>query len=160
MIGFFIFSTCFVCCQKEDIPRIEEDIDLPGHSECFAQPLERDVCQAVVDADPRQPTTSENHSGMDSVENDPRLIDPDYIWLTEQINQCTCVCCHTESLSGPGVYFWNIEYEPVWIDSASNWSLLVLSGQTNEEKQTLPSDDPERIFAIIKKELERRENDD
>jgi hypothetical protein len=129
---------------------------LPGHSECQSERMEDEVCLAVVEEDPRLPTESINQSNQPLINNDPRLQDDDYIWLTEQVTQCTCVCCHSTEYQGPGTYFWDIDFQPVWIDSANSWSLIVLAGETNEPSQTLPSDDPERVLDIINKEINRR----
>ena len=116
-----ILSSIFSCAHELEN---EVHISLPEHSECFDDPLTMETCQAIVDEDPRQPTTSMNRSGVEPIDNDPRLEDPDYIWLKEQIEHCTCVCCHRSSLGGPGAYFWDIEHKPMWIDSANSWSTL------------------------------------
>ena len=54
--------------------------------------------------------------------------------------------------------FYDLTWEPVWIDSASGWSLRVLAGDTKDEIQTLPTTDPERLKALVDSELERRRN--
>jgi hypothetical protein len=116
-----------------------------------------EVCLAVVEEDGRMPTTSYLSSGAPMpAEDDPRLTDPDYLWLETEIERCTCVCCHTASFGGPGVHRWDMDFEPVWIDSASGWTLGVLVGDTEEYDQTRPSSDLERFRAVIDRERERR----
>ncbi|MFT5679257.1 MAG: hypothetical protein ACI8RZ_000161 [Myxococcota bacterium] len=136
-------------------------IDTPEHSECLpeGESFSDAVCQAVVDDAGRQPTVSENKSGMEADWSDPRLNDPEYRWLESEINRCACRCCHTTTFGGAGVYFWDMEHQPVWIDSASGWSLSVFSGRTEEEAQTLPTDDIERLRALIEFEMDRRQEE-
>lgn len=131
---------------------------LPGHNDCRAdgKPMEEAVCRAVIVEDDRQPTISENKAGEHP---SPRSVaeDPEFIWMTAEIRQCTCACCHTKSWGGPGVYFWDLEFAPVWTDSASLWSLSVLAGETEEDFQTLPTDDLERLRRWVESERERRQ---
>ncbi len=137
-------------------------IEIPEHNECLpvGEEMSEEVCIALVKEDDRFPGTSQNKSGIESSDDDPRLTDPDYLWLESEIRRCACVCCHTTSYGGPGTYFWDMEFEPVWIDSASGWSLSVLGGWTDNELRTLPSYDMERVQAVIERELDlRREND-
>ncbi len=142
----------------EDTGRAEVHLVVPGHDDCKPEGfiMEEDVCLAVVEEDGRQPTVSLNKSGIDTRADDPLLDDPEMAWLDGQIKRCTCACCHTASYGGPGVYFWDLEFDPYWLDSASRWSLGVFVGETDEPSQTLPSTDPERFEAIIEAELERR----
>ena len=134
--------------------------DLPEHSSCPGdEVLTDEVWLAVVAEDGRYPTHSVNRSSNPEREDDPRLDDPDYIWLGEQIEDCTCVCCHRARYEGPGVYLWDIDYEPVWIDSMSSWSMRTFAGETDEPEQTLPVDDIERFLAVIEAERQyRRDN--
>ncbi len=135
-------------------------LDLPEHSECLpsaGDSYSDAICQAVVDEAGRQPTVSENKSGMPPDWTDPRLNDPEYRWLTSEVKRCACRCCHTGAFGGAGVYFWNLEHQPVWIDSASGWSLSVLGGWTDEDDQTLPTDDIDRLRALIEAEMDRRQ---
>jgi hypothetical protein len=147
-----IFKLLFLSCQES----LDEITHLPEHSECQVDPMPDTICQEVVEEDPRQPTTSINQSDMPPIPDDPRLTDEDYMWLTDQIKKCTCVCCHSTNLQGPGTYFWDIDFDPIWIDSANSWSLIVLAGKTEEPDQTLPSEDPERVVEIIDREISRR----
>jgi hypothetical protein len=133
--------------------------DLPGHSECLpvGEQMSDEVCLAVVEEDGRVPTVSFNVSGVPSRPDDPRLQDPDFQWLESEIRRCTCSCCHSSEIGGPGSHRWDLAFLPVWIDSASGWSLTVLRGDTEEPDQTLPSSDPERLWDLIELELDRRE---
>jgi hypothetical protein len=116
--------------------------------------MEESVCRAVIADDGRQTTVSASKVETPS---DPALAhDPELLWLTAEIQRCTCACCHTASWGGPGVYFWDLEFQPVWTDSASMWSLSVLSGETHEDFQTLPVEDLERVQNWVESERERR----
>ncbi|MCB9679045.1 MAG: hypothetical protein H6737_28345 [Alphaproteobacteria bacterium] len=144
-------------------PRAAEDTDvhaveLPGHNECLpaGEAMSDAVCEAVVEHDGRLPTTSANASGTPPDADDPRLTDPEYQWLAGEVERCTCVCCHSGALGGPGVHRWDFDYEPVWIDSANDWVLQVFMGNTDEYDQTLPTDDPARLQAVVERELARR----
>lgn len=133
-------------------------IDLPGHNECLGEgeEMSAETCRAVVEEDGRLPTVAHNASGTPPDPYDPRLFDEDYAWLTAEAKRCTCVCCHSSVIGGPGTHRWDIEYQPVWIDSASDWALQVFAGYTDEYEQTLPSDDPARVQAVVDAEIERR----
>lgn len=134
--------------------------DVPGHNDCLAEGEEmtEEVCLQVVEVDGRYPTVSEDKSGAYGAEAEARAADPDLEWLRSEAKRCTCSCCHTRSWGGPGVYFWDLEWSPVWIDSASGWSLRVLAGETEEEAQTLPSTDPERVKAYVERVLQWRDD--
>lgn len=146
-----------------DAPKTAETLtdgpELPGHNDCLpeGEVMSDEICLAVVEEDGRLPTTSHDASNMAPLADDPRLTDPDYLWLQSEIERCTCRCCHTTGLGGPGVHRWDLAYKPVWIDSASDWALDVLRGETDEYEQTLPSSDPDRVWETIGLELTRRE---
>lgn len=131
---------------------------LPGHNDCLpeGEAYSDEVCLAVVEADGRYPGYTEDKTDGRATADDPRLDDPDYQWLTDQASRCVCACCHRARYEGPGIYFWDLDYEPVWIDTASTWSLRVFAGWTDEVEQTLPTDDPERLRAAVQAELDRR----
>lgn len=136
--------------------------DLPTHSECLAEgeAMTAETCLAVVEADARMPTVS--YRSVDAappVEDDPRATDPDYEWLATEIQRCTCGCCHTASYGGPGVFRYDLEFGPVWIDSASSWTLKVLVGDTGDALRTLPTTDPGRLRALIEREWALREGE-
>ncbi len=132
--------------------------DLPSHNECLeeGERFSPEVCVAVVDEDNRQPTVSENKSGDEPLDDDPRAADPELAWVTSEVQRCACACCHTRSWGGPGVYFYDLEWAPVWTDSASSWTLGVFAGFTDEERQTLPTSDLARLQAWAEAERERR----
>lgn len=133
---------------------------LPEHSECLAvgDQMEPDVCLAVVEVDDRMPTESWYKAGpADPPDPDPRLTDGEYAWLRSELERCTCSCCHTAAYGGPGVFQWDLDFQPMWIDSASGWSLDVLTGAVDSEDQFLPTDDPERLEALIEREKDRRD---
>ena len=133
-------------------------IDLPGHNECLpeGEEMQEETCLAVVADAGRYPTVSENKSGAEASSDDPRLTDEDYQWITATAKRCTCSCCHTSRWGGAGVYFWDLDFSPVWVDSASLWSLSVFGGFTEEDFQTLPADDMERLQTWLEGEADRR----
>ena len=132
--------------------------DLPNHNECLpaGEEFSDEVCLAIVEADGRYPGVSENKSGDEAGWDDPRLTDPEFLWATEQVRRCACRCCHSTQYGGPGVYFYDLDFEPVWIDSASVWSMGVIAGWTDEPDQTLPAEDMARFEAFIEAEIDRR----
>lgn len=132
---------------------------LPGHDACLppGEAMSDEVCLAVVEADGRFPGTSHDRSGVAPPDPDVRSDHPELAWLTAEIERCTCVCCHRTSYGGPGAYFWDLDFEPVWLDSASGWSLEVFSGLRESESQRLPVEDLARVQAIITAELDRRD---
>lgn len=145
-------------CVPEGVPvDSAPHTTLPEHSSCpGAEVLSDEVCLAVVEEDGRFPTVSQNRSGNPVDEADPRLKDPDYAWLTGEVADCTCVCCHTTSYGGPGIFLWDVEHEPVWIDSMNGWSLRVFAGHEYDETQNFPSSDPERLERLVEKERQFR----
>ncbi len=152
--GMFLL---FVACAPP-ADDSEPTLDLPEHNECLAhgEAYSDETCLAVVEQDGRFPGVSENKSGAEAPADDPRLADPELQWLTAEIERCACTCCHRARYGGPGAYFWDLDFSPVWIDSASLWSLSVLGGYTEDETQTLPTDEIERVRAYLEVEAERR----
>jgi hypothetical protein len=144
-----------VACAGEERPADE----LPGHNDCLdaGEEMDEATCLAVVEDDGRVPTESTLAYGVPEAQpDDTRLTDVDYTWLTSEVQRCTCACCHTASWGGPGVHRWDLDFQPVWIDSASNWVLGVFGGWTSEPDQTLPSSDTGRVRAILEREVARR----
>lgn len=160
-LGLIVLVACSGAPQDIAVDTGGPHLVVPGHDDCkpVGFEMEADVCAAVIAEDGRQPTVSQDKSGLPPVADDPRLSDPELAWLDTQVKRCTCACCHTASYGGPGVYFWDLEFAPVWLDSASRWSLSVFSGQTGERSQTLPSTDPDRLLAVVDAEIERRRAD-
>lgn len=142
-----------------DAPDSGAAIDVPGHNDCLAEgeEMSEETCLAVVEEAGKYATVSENKSGAEAPSDDPRITDEDYAWLAGEVKRCACSCCHTASWGGAGVYFYDLEFAPVWIDSASRWTLQVLGGWTEDPDQTLPSTDIARVRAVIEAELARRE---
>lgn len=134
------------------------EIELPGHNECLpeGETMSDEACLAVVEDAGRYPTVSENKVGVEATSDDPRLDDEDFQWITATAKRCTCSCCHTSHWGGAGVYFWDLDFSPVWVDSASLWSLSVFGGFTEEDFQTLPADDMERLQGWLEDEADRR----
>lgn len=136
-----------------------EQIDIPGHNDCLdvGERYDDEVCIAVVEEQGRVPTESENKAPVEATWDDPRLGDPEFQWATSEIDRCACRCCHTAGLGGAGVYAWDLSFTPVWVDSASNWTLRVMGGWTEEYEQTLPTSDIERLRRWIDSESQRRD---
>ena len=151
-----VFFLIAVSCTVETDDEKPLPHGLPEHTECFDEKLEDDVCLELIAEHDQQPTNSFNQSDIAPMEDDPRLTDPDYMWLTEEIQKCACACCHNSTLQGSGSFFWDISFSPVWIDSANSWSLTVLAGETEEPDQTIPVEDVERLLSVINQERERR----
>ncbi|MEQ1506152.1 MAG: hypothetical protein ABMB14_28225 [Myxococcota bacterium] len=150
------------CAAPSGVSGAPDPIDtaenLPGHDACLpvGEAMSDDVCRAVVRHDNRIATVSSESSGVPAPDPDPRLTDPEYQWLTSEVRRCTCSCCHSTEIGGPGSHRWDLDFEPMWIDSASDWALTVFVGDTEEPDQTLPSSDPERLRRVIDRELSRR----
>lgn len=147
-----------LACAEPAADDSAPDVHLPGHNECLpeGQEMDLDVCRAVVEDQGRYPTVSENKSGDVAVVDDPRAADPELRWLTSEVKRCTCSCCHHRGLGGAGVYFWDLDWTPVWTDSASLWTFSVFGGWTEEERQTLPTSDLPRLQAYLEGEADRR----
>lgn len=66
------------------------------------------------------------------IEGDRRMEDPEYVaeleWVTEQIEACACVCCHSSELSPSGPSNWFIEAEAPWVDSMGPNGLALAAG--------------------------------
>jgi len=161
MYRFALLILTLLGCQHVDDTGAPQEVhvDIPAHSECRSDgtPMPEASCLALVEEDGRLPGVSMNKSNTDPDPDDPRLTDPEYIWLTETLSACACICCHKASYGGPGSYFWDMDHSPVWIDSAGNWTLSVLKGGSNEPDQTVPTDDLERVADLVAREKERRE---
>lgn len=149
-----------LACATDPTPPVPVDTgtDLPTHSACLpaGEAMDEATCRAVVAHDGRQPTASLFKAGVEAPSPEIRD-DADLAWLTAEARRCTCSCCHTAGWGGPGVHAWDLAYEGVWLDSASDWSLRVLSGIEPSADQQLPTDDPDRLLSIIGRELERRQ---
>ncbi|MBA2322330.1 MAG: hypothetical protein H0V89_14390 [Deltaproteobacteria bacterium] len=149
-----------LACATDPLPEAADDtgLDLPTHSECLpaGEAMDEATCRAVVAHDGRQPTTSLFKAGVEPPIPESRD-DADLAWLTAEAQRCTCSCCHTAGWGGPGVHAWDLAFDGVWLDSASDWSLRVFSGMELSEDQRLPTDDPDRLLSLVGRELERRQ---
>lgn len=152
-----MWAALFLACAPEVAD--SEPVEIPGHNSCLAvgERYSDEVCIAVVREQGRVATESRNKAPVEASGNDPRLSDPEYLWVNGEIDRCVCRCCHTSGLGGAGVHAWDLNFGPVWVDSASMWSLSVLGGWTEEEEQTLPTSDLERLRAWIEGERVRRD---
>lgn len=148
-----------LACHEGAADSAAEVLEIPGHNECLpvGERFNDEVCIAVVEEQGRVPTESWNKAPVQATEDDPRLSDPEYQWVTGEIDRCACRCCHTTGLGGAGVHAWDLSFAPVWVDSASSWSLQVMGGWTEEYEQTLPASDIERLRVWIRGEWARRE---
>ena len=145
-----------LACKQPVVPEESAALHIPEHSQCFDAPIADAVCYDVIALHDQQPTQSYNQSGIPSANDDERRSDVEYVWLSSEMERCVCSCCHNSRLEGSGTFFWDISFEPVWIDSANSWSLSVLAGETDEADQTLPVSDMERLRALIERERQRR----
>jgi len=111
--------------------------------------------------------------------DDPRLADDTYMtdmrWLTEEVEACACICCHSSEGATDGASGWDIHQGPLWIDSVSDNALAMLAGfspsddfgayspeENNGFNRTdvgLPSTDVARLQTFLLAELERRGRD-
>jgi hypothetical protein len=147
-------------CSSEPTPpgAVDSGISLPTHDACLpgGERIDDATCLAVVADDGRMPTTSSFQAWADPPVPDVRGDDPEVAWLTAEAERCTCSCCHTTGLGGPGVHRWDLAYDGMWLDSASDWTLEVFAGLQESENQALPTDDPARLTRAIQAELDRR----
>jgi hypothetical protein len=107
---------------------------------------------------------------------DPRLSDTawqaEYQWVTDQVESCACVCCHTEALAPRGASGWYLEAEPIWVDTLDDDGLAMMAGWVdstafgafNPEDNNgfdrsvtgMPTSDVLRMKAFLEGELDRR----
>jgi hypothetical protein len=85
-------------------------------------------CDLVVSQRPYYPFAVEAEVAPD----DPRLTDETYQaeldWVTEQVEACACVCCHSDESSPSGSSGWFIEADPIWIDTIPDSGVAMLAG--------------------------------
>ncbi len=107
----------------------------------------------------------------------PLLTDPEYLaelaWVTEQVEACGCVCCHTQSETPEGGSNWVIDSDKaIWTDGFYSTGLAISAGwidssllgaydpsENNGFGRTIsgiPSTDQERMKAFFEGELTRR----
>ncbi len=153
-----IDDTAASTTEDEEEVHSGHTLDIPGHNECLeeGEQMTEAICVTLVEEDGRYPGVSEDKTPEDTPDDVWRLDDEEYLWLESEIRRCACACCHQSSIGGPGAYFWDLDWEPVWIDSASLWTLSVFGGWTEEPDQTLPTEDVDRLRALLEAEADRR----
>jgi hypothetical protein len=112
----------------------------------------------------------------DTPADDARLSDEGWLeelgWVTEQVEACACVCCHSSEISPEGASGWYLEADPIWLDTVDDDGLAMLAGWIDStafgafppeenngfDRDTtgLPTTDVARMKAFLEGELERR----
>lgn len=107
---------------------------------------------------------------------DPRMQDPEYAaavaWMKQQIEACSCVCCHQASKTPAGAVIWDTEFEGNFINSFSPWGLAFMAGFVDSsilgsidaaenngfsrEITGMPTTDIDRVVEFFTAELEHR----
>jgi hypothetical protein len=109
-------------------------------------------------------------------EPDPRMQDPDYAatlaWVKQQIEACSCVCCHQSSKTPQGAVIWDTELDGNFVNSFSPWGLAFMAGFADSsilgaipaaenngfarDVTGTPTTDVDRLVEFFAAELERR----
>ncbi|MDI3287491.1 proteinase inhibitor [Polyangium sp. 15x6] len=131
-------------------------------------------CEPVLTQRPYWPAPP---SDFKTPDDDPRLSDAQWLgelaWVTEQVEACGCVCCHSEKAApAEGPSNWYIEASPIWTDSFYPTGLALAAGWVSSDAlgayppdqnngfsrdvSGLPSTDPARMVAFFEGELLRR----
>jgi len=131
-------------------------------------------CEAVLTQRPYWPAPP---SDFKTPEGDPRLSNPQWLgelaWVTEQVEACGCVCCHSEKAApAEGPSNWYIEAGPIWTDTFYPTGLALAAGWVSSDAlgayppdqnngfsrdvAGLPTTDPARMVAFFEGELLRR----
>ena len=92
-------------------------------------------------------------------------------WVTEQVESCACVCCHTSD-APEGAAIWGIDSGSIWSDQMSDTAIGMFAGYIDSsalgayppednngfdrERTAMPSTDPERMVAFWQAEMDRR----
>ena len=112
----------------------------------------------------------------ESDDNDPRLSDPEFMeelrWTKTQLEATGCICCHSSDVTQM-VGAFDVEYEPIWLDSMGDRGLAVMAGiidtsvfgvypaQENNgfsrDGVGAPTTDVTRFQTFFEQELERRD---
>ena len=109
--------------------------------------------------------------------DDPRLSDPawveEYAWVTDQVESCACVCCHSSAAAPEaGPSGWFVEDGPIWVDGLDDDGLAVMAGWVDStafgafdpadnngfDRSTtgIPTSDVPRMLTFLEGELRRR----
>jgi len=123
-------------------------------------------CRAVPGPTPHQPpgaveaTPFAEHSRLEDVDN---------VWVQEQLQACSCICCHSDE--GIGTYRWFANFDPFWLDSADDGGLRNLASVNSRASTAdldaemnngftrtivLPSTMPQRMKAYLERKIMRR----
>lgn len=130
-------------------------------------------CDPVITQRPYVPYPVADTTAPD----DSRLSDTAYMaelgWVTEQVEACACICCHsTQSAPDGETSGWYLEADGVWVDGLSDDGLAMLAGWVDStafgafppednngfdrETTGLPTTDIARMQAYLEGELARR----
>ena len=129
-------------------------------------------CDPVYTQRPYAPSTAEANTPPD----DPRYDDAEWMaefdWVTEQVESCACICCHSSEVAPRGSSDWYLEADGLWIDSVDDDGLAMLAGWVDStafgaidpednngfDRHTtgLPTTNVARMQAFLEGELARR----
>lgn len=129
-------------------------------------------CDAVITQRPYVPYEVTPNTASD----DPRLDDEDFVselaWVTQQVEACACICCHSEASAPNGTSGWFIEAGPIWTDTVDDAGLAMLAGWVDSTAfgafdpadnngfdrsvTGLPTTDNDRMLDFLETELNRR----
>lgn len=161
----------YTSCDADDVCTVNS---ISGCTEPGLRFVDRGDCDAVQTQRPIGIGSS--GAGLSQTEHDPeRLQDPDFQWVTEQVEACGCVCCHSTELDASQAYAWDIDYAPVWTESVTDRGLGIFAGIVpssalgyspveenngfSRELTGAPTTDVERFQQFFFRELERRNAD-
>lgn len=136
--------------------------------------IDYSTCDAVLTQRPYYPSAPADD--FRTPDDDPRLADATWLgelgWVTDQVNACGCVCCHSDALAPQGPGNWYVEAEGVWTDTMWPSGLAIAAGWIDSSllgaypasenngfdrsRSGLPSTDPDRMIAFFEGELTRR----
>jgi hypothetical protein len=90
-------------------------------------------CETVLTQRPYYPSRALGSTP----DNDPRLNDTAYMaelgWVTEQINACACVCCHSNQVAPQGASIWATDGAGIWTDAFSDEGIAMMAGLINSD---------------------------
>ncbi len=90
-------------------------------------------CETVLTQRPYYPSRALGTTSAD----DPRLNDPTFMaelgWVTEQINACACVCCHSNQIAPNGASIWATDSDGIWTDAFSDEGIAMMAGLINSD---------------------------
>lgn len=164
-LWFIVAAVCIAGCGGQELPVTgpqAQDACVEG-VETEKAPLADDVCECIVAADERPFSPGVDQSGvLAGGDAGTRAMDPSLSHWKERIRSTRCGCCHNAQFEGPGSFYWDLAYEPVWLDSVTDERLLKMAGQTEQQTgamQSLTFDDAEmaEFAAFVQEELTRRE---